>query len=197
MLNLPEAIPNVGIEGIEVTQQLIPSSIINKQVSDFVEGIRSEQREQGETSNQSQARNPPAGQVVVPGLDDAKQREEDHLIQAEQFKAAIAEPAGMSPKLPNSVTDDEFFHLLCHMEPSLVSKIENGEYIELEKLLPKERFARGNEGRMEWVYRDGNTYLVPVNKDQKINGIRCWEQAFRVYATIYCGANPHRAKEIW
>ena len=36
-----------------------------------------------------------------------------------------------------------------------------------------------------------------MNKDQKINGIRCWEQAFRVYATIYCGANPHQAKEIW
>ena len=149
MLNLPEAIPNVGIEGIEVTQQLIPSSIINKQVSDFVEGIRVEQREQGEMSNQSQARNPPTGQVVVPGLDDAKQRAEDHLIQAEQFKAAIAEPAGMSPKLLSSVTDDEFFHLLCHVEQSLVSKIEHGEYIELEKLLPKDKFARGNEGRME------------------------------------------------
>ena len=36
-----------------------------------------------------------------------------------------------------------------------------------------------------------------MKKQSKINGFRRWEQAFRVYATIYCGANPHRAKEIW
>ena len=31
----------------------------------------------------------------------------------------------------------------------------------------------------------------------KINGYRRWEQAFRIYATIYCGANPTCAREIW
>ena len=31
----------------------------------------------------------------------------------------------------------------------------------------------------------------------KTNNFRKWEQAFWVYATIYCGANPSRAKEIW
>ena len=50
---------------------------------------------------------------------------------------------------------------------------------------------------MEWVQCEGGTYLVPANRDSKINSFRRWEQAFRVYATIYCGANPHRAREIW
>ena len=54
-----------------------------------------------------------------------------------------------------------------------------------------------DENRLEWVQRDGGTYLVPASRDTKISGIRHWEQAFRAYATIYCGANPHRAKEIW
>ena len=39
--------------------------------------------------------------------------------------------------------------------------------------------------------------MVPANREQKINGIRCWEQAFRAYATIFCGVNPQRSKEIW
>ena len=99
------------------------------------------------------------------------------------------------------VSDDDFFHLTCYLEPSLIHKIEKGEFIELEKLLPKDRysFTRGgnDESRFEWVQRDGNTYLVAANRDSKITGIRHGEQAFRVYATIYCVANPQRAKEIW
>ena len=44
---------------------------------------------------------------------------------------------------------------------------------------------------------DGGTFLAPVSdRISKINSFRKWEMAFRVYATIYCGANPHRSKEI-
>ena len=41
-------------------------------------------------------------------------------------------------------------------------------------------------------------FLAPVHdREQKINNIRHWEQAFRIYAAIYCNANPTRAGEIW
>ena len=40
-------------------------------------------------------------------------------------------------------------------------------------------------------------FLVPAQKDNKIGSFKRWEQAFRAYATIYCGAHPHRLKEIW
>ena len=97
----------------------------------------------------------------------------------------------------SGVSDDEFFHLMCHIEPNLIHKIEKGEFVELEKLLPKDKIGGSkDEGRLEWVQRDGGTYLVPVQKDNKISGFRHWEQAFRAYAMIYCGANPHRSKEI-
>ena len=72
----------------------------------------------------------------------------------------------------------------------------------MEKLLPRGAggnvTASGEGSRLEWVLKDGQTFLAPVDdKAGKINGFRRWEQAFRMYATIYCGANPHRAKEIW
>ena len=110
--------------------------------------------------------------------------------------------SAMIPNIGSGVSDDDFFHLTCHIEPSLIHKIEKGEFIELEKLLPKDRnsFTRGGgeENRLEWVQHDGNTFLVSaVNKDQKITRIRKWEQAFRAYTTIYCAANPHRSKEMW
>ena len=35
--------------------------------------------------------------------------------------------------------DDEFFHLMCHVDASLTQKIQQGEFIELEKLFPQGR----------------------------------------------------------
>ena len=103
------------------------------------------------------------------------------------------------PNIGSGVSDDDFFHLTCHIEPSLIHKIENGEFVELERLLPRDKLGRAGaeENRLEWVQRDGGTFLVPAQKDNKISSFRRWEQAFRAYATIYCGANPQRSREIW
>ena len=94
------------------------------------------------------------------------------------------------------LTDDNFFHLTCHVDSAIIAKIEWGEFVDLERLLVKNRGDK-QEGRMEWVHREGSTFLVPAQHDIKINSVHHWEQAFRVYATIYCGANPHHEKEIW
>ena len=74
------------------------------------------------------------------------------------------------------VSDDDFFHLTCHIEPNLIHKIEKGEYVELEKLLPKDKVGKsGEENHLEWVQRDGGTFLVPAQCDGKIGSFRKWE----------------------
>ena len=96
--------------------------------------------------------------------------------------------------------DENFFHITCHIEPGLKEQIEKGEFVELEKLLPKDltRRTTRDESRMELVHSNGATYFVPaMDKDRKISNVHRWEQAFWVYATIYTKANPHRAAEIW
>ena len=42
-----------------------------------------------------------------------------------------------------------------------------------------------------------NILEPPVPKTGKINSVRKWDQAFRVFAAIYTHANPERASEIW
>ena len=96
------------------------------------------------------------------------------------------------------ISDDEFFHLTCHVDSNLKAKIEKGEYIDLEKLLVKDKFKNQNVGqRMELVTKGGETFIMPVDKESKISNVRRWEQAFRIYAAIYSQANPHRSAEIW
>ena len=81
-------------------------------------------------------------------------------------------------------------------------KIEWREFVELDKLLPKDKLFDGrqnfnNETKLAWVQSEGNTYLVLARKSTRINCFRRWEQAFRTYATIYCMVHPQRAREIW
>ena len=100
------------------------------------------------------------------------------------------------------LSDDDFFHLTCHIDSGLQQKIEKGCYVDLDKLLPKDKGFDGtqqysNETKLERVQSDGNTYLVPARKTSRINCFRRWEQAFRMYTTIYCSKNPSRSREIW
>ena len=97
------------------------------------------------------------------------------------------------------ITDDEFFHLTCHVDPNMKEKIEWGEFIDLEKLLVKDRFRGHSSGaqRMGLVNKGGETYFLPIDKEYRISNVWRWEQAFRIYVAIYSHANPHRSAEIW
>ena len=108
------------------------------QISSFIEAIRVET---GKKQSNELDRNV-RGREVNP-RDQAKQTAEKLIIEAEQFKAAINQPQGISDNeyFQQGVVkdDDDFFHLTCHIDPGLYAKIEHGEYVDLEKLLPQLR----------------------------------------------------------
>ena len=153
------------------------------------------------------------------------------VIEAEKFKAAISNPKGknvdqaankddndlsqniaelinllksksvMSQEVDN---DDDFMHVMCHIDANMKAKIGRGEFIELDKLLPKSRSqimgggAVASATDIEVVRKDGLTYRLPDgNKEARITNVRRWEQGFRVYAAIYSEINPQRSAEIW
>ena len=117
----------------------------------------------------------------------------DKIVRAEKFKANTEKSKGAY------VEDDEFFHVTCHLDSSLKDKIAKGEFVELERLLPKAgRLSHAIEDKkVQLVQREGETFTPVADKDNKIGGIRRWDQAFRVYATVSCQSNPHRSAEIW
>ena len=152
----------------------------------------------------------------------ARRISEEAILQAERFKAQIQPPTGMTFSNPIKhcnnneddlrskwevenqrylryleSDDDEFFHTTCHIDESIRKKIEKGEFVELEKLLQKRTHFEPQEKRLQLVSRDGESYFVPpVDKETKIDSVKKWETAFRVYITIYCSANPQRSGEV-
>ena len=172
----------------------------------------------------------PRSMVNAPGFEEVQRRVDQTIIQAEKFKVTVEKPSpgmtvvpfdisviennqkqkqhNVSPVLlahnvvGTGLSDDDFFHQTCHIDSNLRSKISKGEFVDLDKLLPKDRLFDSsnqytNETKLEWVQSEGGTYLVPAKKTSRINCFRKWEQAFRMYPTIYCTENPLRAREIW
>ena len=155
----------------------------------------------------------------------ARRRANEIILEAERQKAAIAQPTGMIipnnniiektlnhksnsegvPMVDNAFNDDDasnFCQVTCHVDTNTTSLIKKGGLVDLDKISPNEKNAKisTDENRIEFVNKDGKTYFVPCNDREntnKINGIRSWEKAFRVYAAIYTQANPHRGAEIY
>ena len=172
---------------------------------------------QPSTSN-DQRGSQPAGQQTK----RARSAAENAILDAERFKAQIQQPSRGKQNINDHVgvkfnnypmcgfeaerikqlryldsEDDEFFHTTCHIEAAIREKIEKGGYVDLEKLIQKRIHLEPRDTRLQLINKDGLSYFVPtIDRETKIDNIKKWEQAFRVYTTIYCNANPTRSGEI-
>ena len=143
--------------------------------------------------------------VMLDRTQQARVDAQENILRAERFRASLA-PTGILAHNSNFALarqadpDDDFFHITCHVEEPLRQRIRKGEFVELEKLLiKKHKLHRDSEDqKLELYNKNGQTYFVPsVDRDTRITGLHRWDQAFRIYATIYSQANPTRAPEIW
>ena len=130
----------------------------------------------------------------------------------ERVKSKFVTDDGLAPIdseilfLRNFDQDDEFFHVTSQIDSNLKAKIERGEFVDLERLLPKDKLSSVRAGSddlnkqlFQLISQGTNTYLNPsdTRSGNRINNLKKWDQAFRVYAAIYTQANPGRSSEIW
>ena len=120
------------------------------QISDFVEHMRMQADGKGCSSDTRDGGSQPRDVAPHSRGNFADQV----IVEAEQFKAAVEAPKGNSTacnqvfqsqdlnqiiKTLMDNDDDEYFHLTCHIDIALKQKIERGEFVDLEKLLPRTR----------------------------------------------------------
>ena len=185
------------------------------QISDLVERVRVEQdlqrpercsasREPDRRHESTPVHNP-GRSLVRPEVIEGREQADAMVAEAERFKASVQPLRGEFPGVQDLMKcladndDDDFFHLTCHVDEALRSKIEKGEFVDLDRLLPKTRTQIMHDDQLlqQFVNKNGSTYWGPPEKESRISNVRRWEQAFRVYAAIYSKANPDRASEIW
>ena len=171
----------------QIIQPSNEGGFVNDRVAQFVDNMRLEDeircsagqpRVRSEVVVQSTSKQP----EMKDKTDEAKEVTTNLILNAERFRADISQPKGMggdsnffkgvrTVKEGEILEDDDFFHITCHVEQSITEKISKGEFIELDKLLVKDKFRRSgsDQQRLEFVNQDGHTYLAPVNdRDTKI-----------------------------
>lgn len=143
----------------------------------------------------------------------AKARTDAMVVEAERQKLSLEKPltgndlATVSlneildkPGSTNLECDDKLFAPSAHLDKLTIVKIERGEYVELSRLLPRDKVVPEDEfDKVEIVSKDGKPAFNPVgDKDSAIiNSYKCWEAAFDIYAGIYVKAHPRRGPEIF
>ena len=135
----------------------------------------------------------------------ARKQVEEAILDAEKNRATISAPQGKGTRVPSASVNDVAFidgqasHFTCHLDDAMILKIQNGEFVELEKLLPKPKFYKGEDKRMDVIANNGQPYLVPVSEREnynRITNVRRWDDAFRVYTAVFSQANPSRGHEL-
>ena len=184
----------------------VTDEIANK-VSEFIEGIRIQNEQNAiEIAHQVQKTGPSVMDNMDGLVEEARAKSSKIILDAEHFRAAVNIPAGMASVIGLAGAmneqmldiDDQFFHVTCHVDPGMRVKIKKGDFVDLEKLLPRMKGPKGQENKLDLVYKDGQSYFIPSQGAENwITGVHKWEQAFRIYAAIYSQANLTRAAEIW
>ena len=182
-------VPAVRKVGEEKLQNKIPSArITEQQVSEQLDKLRLQLVDGAEKDTRRVEMNREIGNQGEQDrpenlIANAKEAANLAIIQAEKFKAKLNNPTGMAMSI-NTVDylgfkikdDDEFVHICSHIDLVLRDKIKRGEYVELEKLIKRNRTSgldTDREMSLDVISKDGHTYLAPKNeRSVSISGIR-------------------------
>lgn len=150
-------------------------------------------------------------------IDKARDDADRMIREAEKDKARMVKPVGecvsssvrtrevinVIDTIPRDVNTDRcdelVHHVSAHVDDNMRTKIQRGEFVELEKLLPKDHFKENGQ-KVKVTNCEGETYYIPQGGDphqQGIFGYKKWAKCFRIYAEIYASANPTKAGEIF
>ena len=127
---------------------------------------------------------------------------EQIVLEAERSKAQMFDLKGESANVAGTASaifvDQDYQMVDSHVDDLTKRRIQNFEYIDLSKLLMKHRVGQDNDQRLEFVSKNGYTYLSPVSERDhiQINSYYKWEQAFRVFSNILTSKYPQKSTEL-
>ena len=135
-------------------------------------------------------------------------RADEVIRQAEASKARMFDvtgwcnndKSGFSQEVLHAALVDEKYSIVgAHLDRTTKLRIENGEYVDFAKLLPKDRVALAEEDCLEMrVNKEGRTFWTALSDREKspISSYFKWEIAFRIFMNIYVNKYPNKAVEL-
>ena len=130
---------------------------------------------------------------ALPGMN--KSRCDQRLDALDKFASCLK----LSKTFLHSAMVDESYQMVgAHLDESLKRKIIKHEYVDLVRLLPRDRVRSETDNQLEMVNRGGKTYWVPYSDRDLtvINSYHRWDLAFRIFCDVFTRQHPNRASEL-
>lgn len=91
---------------------------------------------------------------------------------------------------------DDDYHIYAHVDEKVVQTIQNGEFIELNKVAPT-GIVDDDDDKLQLVNAEGKIGVVQGSRAlPQINNYQQWQAAFRVFSAIYQKAFPTKGIEL-
>ena len=130
-------------------------------------------------------------------------RAEKLVRDAERSKAKIfALPGNVHAQvnqdyIKSLIIDEEYMKVGAHVDEVTYEKIIKGKYVNFSKLIPGDKLDNEEEDhKMQMFSKNGETWWAPPERSVVISSFQRWEQAFRVFSSIYTKQFPMRAAEL-
>ena len=122
-------------------------------------------------------------------VDDGYESDEQEETEQGNFQLHQHHPA---------VVDEDYLVVGNFVEEHIRQRIENGEYVDFSRLLPRDCLLLDEENRMAIINRNGHTFFVPASDADpaSISNFSQWEQAFHVFSNIYTKKFPGHTSEL-
>ena len=141
------------------------------------------------------------------GSRDVEEERSEQLIRdAEKAKARMFDISankqlqGINEFMHSAMVDESFKFMGVHIDESTRNKIQSFAYIDLARLLPRDKIVEQEDNRLTWVQKNGQPWLVPApeynNSNGNINSDAKWYIAFRIYSEILTAKYPTKASEL-
>ena len=165
-----------------------------------------QERAAGRSRSRSEERTKKADRKSV--QNNREQLADRMIREAEESKARVYAAPGkdvvitnveQSPFMHAVLVDERYMALGSHIDESMKKKIISHDYIDFARLLPRNKIAEeDNSNMMKLINKGGYAYYTPAREtDQsQVSSFSKWEQAFRVFTSIYTREYPHRASEL-
>ena len=140
----------------------------------------------------------------------AEERTKELLRKAENSKANMLQVPGResldsnydnvifssSDLFHSVVVDEDYSAIGKHIDEGLRKRIQEGEFVDFARLIPRDQVLALNDNRIELVNNNGRPELRSVSEVETIGSFGKWEQAFRIFSTVYTDRYPERAKQL-
>ena len=138
----------------------------------------------------------PGEQIITMERDNHNQKQSGNVL-AKQAGFWDCDLKLCSDCVHSAMVDEHYIMVGLHVDEATRNKITQGEYIDFAKLIQRgNKIQQEENNRYQMVFKGGQQYYVPVANNSGITSYLKWEQAFRVFTSIYIKAFPQRAGEL-